>query len=109
MRYRYFIDSNKNTICISTYAGKTVKGIAKCNLDNDKFDESCGKKLAKARCDFKVAMRRKRREFEKYNEAVKSAETAKKILAKRYLALDAACKEFDFTYDQLKEIEQNLR
>ena len=48
---------------------------------NSPLPDDFGTKLAKARCDFKIAMRRKRREFEKYNEAVKSVETAKKIPA----------------------------
>ena len=54
--YRYFIAGNK-VIAVSTYAGKTVRGIAICSPE-DKFDIEFGKKLAAARCNEKVAEKR---------------------------------------------------
>lgn len=66
-RYR-FIEANNKIICISTYAKKVVKGIAKC-APNDKFDPVIGRKLAQLRCDAKIANKRADRAAEKYMEA----------------------------------------
>lgn len=58
-KYRYVVVGNK-VIAISTYACKTVKGVAKCDpVDN--FDLEKGKKLAAARCNEKVAKLRLKR------------------------------------------------
>ena len=66
-RYR-FVRTNNKIICISTYAKKAVKGIAKC-APNDNFDIEIGKKLAQLRCDKKIADKRANRAAEKYIEA----------------------------------------
>lgn len=52
-----FIHNGKETICISSYAKKTVKGIAKASTE-DVYDQKKGESLAKARCDYKVAQKR---------------------------------------------------
>lgn len=66
-RYR-FIEAGNKVICISTYAKKVVKGIAKC-APNDKFDIEIGKKLAQLRCDEKIAKKREYRALDKLLEA----------------------------------------
>jgi hypothetical protein len=66
-RYRFFKTDNK-IICLSTYAKKPVRGIAKCS-PNDTFDIEIGKKLAQLRCDEKVADKRADRALDKYLEA----------------------------------------
>ena len=66
-RYR-FIEAGNKIICISTYAKKVVKGIAKCS-PNDNFDIEIGKKLAQLRCDEKIADKRANRALDKYLEA----------------------------------------
>ena len=65
-------------VAISTYAGKTVKGYAKCD-PIDTFDIEKGKKLAAARCNLKIAEKRVKRAKEK--EAIARAQA---IEAKRY-------------------------
>lgn len=67
-RYR-FIKADNKVICISTFAKKPVKGIAKCS-PNDNFDLEIGTKLAQLRCDLKVADKRANRAAEKYLEAI---------------------------------------
>ena len=47
----------KETVAISTYAGKTVRGVAKCD-PRDEYDEELGRQLAIARCNLKVAKKR---------------------------------------------------
>lgn len=48
---------SKVVVAISTYGGKTVRGKAKCH-STDEFDLETGKRLAAARCDFKVCYKR---------------------------------------------------
>ena len=69
INYKYVVTPNK-VIAISTYAGRTVRGVAKCH-PNDTFDEEYGKQLAAARCNEKIARKRYARACNKYNEYVK--------------------------------------
>lgn len=62
--YRYIVTPTK-VIALSTYAGKTVRGVAKCH-PTDEFNEEYGKKLAAARCNQKIAAKRYERAFRKY-------------------------------------------
>ena len=55
-------------VAISTYAGKTVKGYAKCHPD-DTWDWEKGKALAIARCAEKIAAKRNARATRKVAEA----------------------------------------
>lgn len=73
-RYRFYITDNK-VICVSSYMGRTVRGVAKCS-PNDTFDTEFGMKLAQARCDYKVAIKRYERALMKTNEADKALEDA---------------------------------
>jgi exonuclease VII small subunit len=62
-RYNYYTTQNK-VIAVSTYAGRTVKGIAKCD-PRDTFSIDSGKKIAAARCNEKVATKRAGRAYKK--------------------------------------------
>ena len=88
--YKYIVIPGKKIIAISTYAGRTVKGVAKCH-PNDKFDVEFGKKLAAARCNEKVAGKRLARALNKYREAVDESIAAnEKMNRMRDYALDAS-------------------
>jgi hypothetical protein len=59
--YKYKIDEEKRTIvAFSTFAGRTVTGVARC-ADTDEFNVETGKKLAAARCSVKIAEKRMKR------------------------------------------------
>lgn len=59
--YKYKIDKEHKTIvALSSFAGRTVVGVAKCSPE-DTFDIEAGKKLAAARCALKVAEKRMKR------------------------------------------------
>lgn len=58
-RYKYATTPDGKVIAISSFAGKVVKGVAKCD-PNDEFNLESGKKLAAARCNEKVCRRRAR-------------------------------------------------
>lgn len=55
-KYHYYVGKNK-VVALSTYEGRTVRGIAKCD-PKDKFDVEAGMKLAAARCNRKIAQKR---------------------------------------------------
>lgn len=74
-RYKIVVRQNPQTlatetIAISSYAGKTVKGIAKCHPD-DEYDEEKGIDLAIARCALKIAKKRVARASSLYEQSRK--------------------------------------
>lgn len=72
--YRFFQHGNR-VIAVSTYAGRTVRGIAVC-AEGDDFDLEYGKRLAAARCNFKIAQKRRDRALGKVVQAVAEVEAA---------------------------------
>lgn len=80
--YRYYFNDDKKTVyCVSTYAGKVVKGKASC-ADEDEYVAYNGAELAKARCDVKVSEKRLNNANKKYKEAEIAFENAKRRLEK---------------------------
>jgi len=68
-RYNYVvIPEKKKVIAYSSYAGQSIRGVAKC-APEDKFDVEFGKRLAAARCDVKVARKRLHRAMERRSMA----------------------------------------
>lgn len=67
-KYRFYFANNK-VIAVSTYAGKNVKGVAKCD-GRDEFDIEKGKRLAAARCNARIAEKRVKRAKMKWDEAM---------------------------------------
>jgi hypothetical protein len=66
-KYKFYTNGKK-VIAVSTYAGKTVKGVAIC-APGDEFSLDKGKKIAAARCALKIADKRINRASKKYHEA----------------------------------------
>lgn len=66
-KYQYYFGKNK-VVAVSTYAGRKVRGVAKCD-PNDTFDVEKGKKLAAARCNLRVAEKRKKNAARRLDEA----------------------------------------
>ena len=79
MKYRphtyKFIVTSAKVIAISSYAGKAVRGVAKCH-PNDNFDVEYGKSLAAARCNEKICKKRMKRATQKLAEATESLNAA---------------------------------
>ena len=74
-KYRFYSTTNK-VVAVSTYEGKTVRGVAKCD-PKDNFYLEKGKELAAARCNQKIAQKRKNRadrELQKASEAFAKAQ-----------------------------------
>ena len=74
-KYRFYTSKNK-VVAVSTYAGRPVRGVAKCD-PLDVFSLEDGKKLAVARCNEKVAHKRLNRAKNKMAEAEKDLLAAK--------------------------------
>ena len=68
-KYRYYTDEKSKVVAVSSYAGRTVRGIAKCN-PNDEFSPEFGKELAAARCNAKIAKKRSERAYKLYADAL---------------------------------------
>ena len=65
------LTSGPKVIALSTYAGKTVKGVAKCHLhDIENYTLGDGMELAAARCGVNVAEKRVKRAIDKMAEAL---------------------------------------
>lgn len=79
MRYKTFTDNNETVVVVSSYAGKPVRGIAKCYITDD-FDYDTGVKLAQARCDHKVAKKRYKNAMNRYEDAKEMYQMAQTYL-----------------------------
>ena len=79
--YQYKDKNGKDTVAAaSTYAGRTVKGYAKCD-PKDQFSIEKGKELAAARCNAKIASKRAKRAESKVEEAKMLVDEALAYLA----------------------------
>jgi hypothetical protein len=92
--YKYIETPNK-VIALSTYGGKTVRGVAKCH-PNDTFDVEFGRKLAAARCNAKIAAKRHSRASAQYDDAHDELMKATDNFGK-------SCNYFEDAVAQLKE------
>ena len=63
-KYRYYV-TDKKVVAVSTYGGKPVRGVAIC-ADDDEYSLEAGKEIAAARCNARVAQKRKQRAMKKY-------------------------------------------
>ena len=99
-KYRYYENGNR-VIAVSTYGGKTVRGVAICHPE-DNFDLEIGKRIAAARCNEKVARKRLERASQKSTEAIMAVEAAQKHQADMteyyndaFVAYNTAAQEYD--------------
>lgn len=104
-KYKFYQFKNENggttVSAVSSYAGRTVKGYAKCD-PRDSFDIEKGKELAAARCNLKIAEKRKARASAKYMAAAKAADEA----ARHFDAMKQYFMDVD---DQVDEAAAELR
>ncbi len=82
-KFAFFKDENgKTTVSArSTYAGKTVKGYAKCD-PRDNYDVEAGKELAAARCNARIAEKRVARSQKQMAKAAQMVKDAQAYLEK---------------------------
>ncbi len=104
--YRYVVTPNK-VIALSTYAGRTVRGIAKCH-PNDEFNEEYGKKLAAARCNQKIAAKRYERAFRKCHFLRMAADELKVELNRAMVYLHDAAEAEKEAYLSIENLQKEL-
>lgn len=76
--YSFHIDEKgKKVVAVTHYAGRTIRGIAKCS-PADTFDIELGCKIAVARAEKKVAQAKIRNASAKYLAAAVAADAAQK-------------------------------
>ena len=105
--YRFYVTSDNAVIAVSTYAGKIVRGIAKC-APIDTFSLEDGKALAAARCNLKISEKRRNRAARKLiearaalDDAMRHAENMKHYFEDSCVALDDAHFEVQAILDKL--------
>lgn len=104
-KYRFYTNGNK-VVAVSTYAGKTVRGVAKC-APEDTFDLEKGKEIAAARCAVRIAQKRYARADQKAADAYTALENAKDFSACMDDYLYTAGQELMDTQDHLASILAN--
>lgn len=113
-KYQVFEGINRKTgsktvTVVSHFAGKAVRGIAKCDPDKDEYNLEAGTTLAKARCDMKVASKRLSRAQQKVAEAEVMVRQTQEYLARmREYEADAQADfiaSVEFLADREKELE----
>lgn len=85
-KYKYYVTDNK-VIAVSRDGGQSVKGVAKC-CEGDTFNEEYGKKLAAAKCNAKVAVRRVKRAEDKRIKLINEIEKLNLLLIKANIDLE---------------------
>lgn len=106
-KYKIIIHDNE-VIAISTYAGKTVKGIAKAD-PRDEFDVEKGEALAIARCASKIAIKRQNRAKKCLAVAQANLENAQNWVKKMTDYSTDAITEAQAAFDALYELEQEYK
>ena len=89
----YYHEENQTIVCTTLYKGQMVRGVAKCNPD-DEFDAELGKKLAYLRCKKKFARK-------KLKHALRVERDAIIFEARAKYNLDKACDFASDSEDQL--------
>lgn len=106
-KYRFYNSSNGTTVAVSTFAGKTVRGTAKC-APNDDFDPVSGELLAAARCGVKIAEKRVKRAESKYNEALQMIREAADYLGKMSHYVNDSRKKYEDATEDLKQVYEEI-
>lgn len=107
--YKYKIDEEHKTIvAMSTFAGRTVAGVARC-ADSDTFDIEAGKRLAAARCNLKIAEKRMKYAELCHATAVEALEHWKAEEAKMAVYDNDAAKAYLQAVTSLADTEATFR
>lgn len=107
MKYEYFVGKNK-VVCVARYAGKSFRGVAKCDSSHDEFNVETGMKLAKLRCDAKIAEKRKTIAEERFCLATITLIEAKSNEEHRRACFNEAATNLEAITNELKEFENKL-
>jgi hypothetical protein len=107
MAYKYYVSENK-VVCLSTFAKRPVRGIAKYDPNNDTFNEEAGKKLSRLRCDVKIYVKRKNRAEMKLAEAQEALRAAQARVIKMENYLQDSTQQLADAQKELADYEASL-
>ena len=99
--------TSKCVAAVSTYAGRTVKGVAACQ-SSDAYNLQNGKELSAARCDLKVCIKRRDRAARKVSEAKAQLEAAARHLERMQKYYSDSLDECVASVEHLRTLENNL-
>lgn len=108
-RYKFYYNKDEETIiCTTLYKGQVVRGIAKCNPE-DEFNLELGKKLAYLRCRKKVLRKKLKRAYNAERDAIVAEARAKCYLdCTREFVSDSEM-QLDKIIDELVTLESQLK
>lgn len=106
-RYQTYLAGEKKIIVVSRYAGKVVRGVAKC-APGDAFDAEKGEKLARLRCDEKISEKRVARSQEAYADACEALVKAQKRVAAMKDYMEDAAAEYADVKAELAKVEASI-
>lgn len=106
-KYKFYSTPDGKTIAVSSYAGRAVRGISRCD-DRDTFNEESGRQLAAARCNEKIAKKRRMRAASKLQEASDQLEAAQRYYNKMRDYYDDSTDELMEARHKVKELLLDL-
>jgi len=106
-RYKFYSDGKTKVIAVSSYAGRTVRGVAKCD-PKDKFDLDQGMILAHKRCEMKINSKRLKKAEKEYQKAFKQVGDAHKRLEKMDSYLRDSAKKYKESIEDYEKLIENM-
>lgn len=106
-RYQTYLAGERKVIVVSRYAGKVVRGVAKCS-PGDAFDAEKGEALARLRCDEKIAEKRVARSKQAYADACAALAKAQERVAAMKEYMDDAAAEYAEVQTKLAVVEASM-
>ena len=105
-RYKIYESGNK-VIAVSSFAGKAVRGIAKCD-PSDTFSPEIGRQLAEARCNVNVADKRERYAADRLKDAIAWYNEASAYMQKQLARFGDATKKHEEAKASLAAILETI-
>lgn len=106
--YKVYVDEkNKTVIAVCRYAGRNIRAVAKC-APEDTFNIEFGTKLAKARCDLKVARAKNQNASAAYMKASIAADEAQRKYDKMKQYYIDSVDQFDEAYATVDSIIKEI-
>lgn len=107
--YNIYVDGkNRAVIAVCRYAGRNVRGVAKCSPD-DEFNLDYGTRLAIARCEEKIARIKIRNASTKYLAAAKAADEAEKRFSEMKQYYMDSVDQLDNAIEEVKKISNEIK
>ena len=107
-RCKFYYNKDEQTIiCTTLYKGQAVRGIAKCNPE-DEFDLELGKKLAYLRCRKKFLRKKMKRALKAERDAIVAEARAKYNLDSAREFVSDSEMQLSSVINELEEFEVKL-